>query len=310
MSKGGSKKYIGVDLGAWYNKDNKTSIAIGVEVGIGNGEKILKIIKIAKEYTKTGDERDYTAKNKETVDLLNRQKPKKKILNASNWNLLLESDKKDDYLINYILQEANSNALIAIDAPFSIPAKLKGIEEKHYIPKFKDDKDDEFDKYKQRKQLQNPYLFDNSARFVYEKTKLQVLAPCATLIGSLAARMAHILDEHELNICKTPKLNKKKSLSTVEVYPAATLAVLSSKTISGYKDDKWNEDTKKEMLKVIEKFVKIPEEVNKQILTDDDYDAIICALTAYLVDKEKGYERPENDLEKFTNSFIYIPKIK
>ena len=300
-----NRKYIGVDLGAWYNKDNKTSIAIGKEIIMDNGEKRLEIIKIAKEYTKTDDKRDYTANNKETVDLLNRQKPKKKILNASNWNLLLKCNKKNDYLVNYILQEANSNALIAIDAPFSIPAKLKGIEEKHYIPKFKDD---EFTKYEQRKQLQNPYLFDNSARFVYEKTKLQVLAPCATLIGSLTARMAHILDEYELNICKTSKLDKNKSLATIEVYPAATLAVIPSNNNLSYKDDKWDKNIKKDMIKMIEKFVKITKEVEEQIQTDDDYDAIICALTAYLVDT-KGYEEPQ-DKDKFTNSFIYIPKMK
>jgi len=69
-------------------------------------------------------------------------------------------------------------------------------------------------------------------------------------------------------------------------------------------------DNKKRMLELIKPYLaNETKELEEKIQTDDDYDAIICALTAYLVDKN-CYEKPENkDFDKFTNSFIYIPKL-
>ncbi len=319
-----NRKYIGVDLGAWYNKDNKTSIAVGVEVISGN-EKKLRILKIVKEYTKgytkkINDNREYVCNSIEVKKLLNDNG--KKILNKDNWNLYLTWQEKNKYLIDYVIDEAANNALISIDAPFSIPALLKNVQEEYYELKecYKDKETEKEEALMHRLQLQNPYLFDNSARFIYEHTCLQVLAPSATLIGALSSRMAHIIDldrnkaknlnSKMLNICVSPKLDEREcGVNTIEVYPAATLAILSLK-YSKYKDDNWNNE-EATMLTQIEKYVDITEKVKGQIKTDDDYDAIICALTAYLVDKKDGYLKPDNkgDLDKFTNSFIYIPKI-
>jgi hypothetical protein len=65
------------------------------------------------------------------------------------------------------------------------------------------------------------------------------------------------------------------------------------------------------MLKLIEEFIKISDKQKDDIKSDDDYDAIICALTAYFVDIDtKGFLKPDSkDINKFTNSFIYMPKI-
>ncbi len=316
-----TKRYIGVDLGAWYNKDNKTSIAVGEEVISGN-EKKLRILKIVKEYTKKNDEREYVCNLNEVNKSL---KDQGKIrLNKDNWNLYLTWQEKNKYLIDYVIDEAANNALISIDAPFSIPALLKNVQEEYYELKecYKDKETEKEEALMRRLQLQNPYLFDNSARFIYEYACLQVLAPSATLIGALSSRMAHIIDldrnkekkpnSKMLNICASPNLSESQySINTIEVYPAATLSILAKDKIhSGYKNDNWNDDMKEIMLEQIEKYIDIEEKVKRQIKTDDDYDAIICALTAYWVDTV-GYEKPySEDLKKFTNSFIYIPKIK
>lgn len=344
-----NRKYIGIDLGAWYNDENKTSIAIGIlQYDKTDQKNKLFIEKIAKEYTKTGDQREYVSKGQEIIDLL--KENNKKVLNHTNWNLLLNSSKKNDYLVSYIIQqEANKNALIAIDAPFAIPSQLgycKNIE-KYYPGKHDTDK---------KLAMQNQYLYDNSARYVYEITDQQVLAPTATLVGALTSRMAHIVYNYSnvLEICATPHLNRepdKEKIPTIEVFPTATLYQMirtssavdqekylqpyteeerKSKDISkftkiiSYKGDHWNGKKDKEgettvksqqyrMLMLIKPYLaNSMDDLKEKIKTDDDYDAIICALTAYWVDQEEGYEKPddEKDLDKFTNSFIYIPKVK
>ncbi len=331
-----NRKYIGVDLGAWYNDENKTSIAIGIEQYDKTDQKNkLFIEKIAKEYTKTDDQREYVSKGQEIIDLL--KENNKKVLNHTNWNSLLDCSKKNDYLVSYIIQKANKNALLAIDAPFAIPSQLgycKNIE-KYYPGKHDTDK---------KLAMQNQYLYDNSARFVYETTDQQVLAPTATLVGALTSRMVHIVDNYSeiLGVCKTPNLQpKEEKISTIEVFPTATLykmiKMLSSVNqekylqaytskevniseftkIISYKGDNWKgkkgetiaKSQKCRMLMLIKPYlVNDMDDLKEKIKTDDDYDAIICALTAYWVDQKKGYEEPQ-DKEKFTNSFIYIPII-
>lgn len=318
MSDNGSRKYIGVDLGAWYNKGNKTSIVIGVEE---NGK--LKIEEIVKEYGEGG------------TDIL--VADKKEVLSANKWNKSLSYNEKNKYLVDFITREPNKDALIAIDAPFAIPSPLnKNIED--------------YFSANHNPAMENQYLFDNSARFVYKVTKQIVLAPAATLVGALTSRMAHIINNYSdiLEICVTPHLNRKpdeEKIPAIEVFPTATLYQMTralsavdqekylqpytnnEKDISeftkirSYKGDHWNgkknkkgeivvESRKGEMLELIKPFVKISNKWKSKIKTDDDYDAIICALTAYWVDKEDGYEKPKDqkDLDKFTNSFIYIPK--
>ena len=92
--------------------------------------------------------------------------------------------------------------------------------------------------------------------------------------------------------------------------------------VQSYKGDNWKgkknekgeaivKSQKCRMLMLIKPYlVNDMDDLKEKIKTDDDYDAIICALTAYWVDTV-GYEKPEDekDLDKFTNSFIYIPKI-
>ncbi len=290
MSESGSRKYIGVDLGAW--SSTKTRIAV-LEC---NG-KNLKLLSIKREPTYSTE--DPSIRN---------EKLKK---------YLLEASEKD-------------NTIIAIDAPFAIPSLLgcsKNIE-RYYLDK--QDADKKF-------AIQNQYLFDNSARFVYKTTKQMVLAPTATLVGALTSRMAHIIDNYfnTLGICKVPNIKKREErVLTIEVFPTATLYKMikfreletdylepytkkeqaqdPSKftKIKSYKNDNWNSESKKQMLELIRPCIANLDEREEQIKTDDDYDAIICALTAYFVDKN-DYEKPDKkDIDKFTNSFIYIPKIK
>ncbi|BAF73246.1 hypothetical protein [Sulfurovum sp. NBC37-1] len=342
------RKYIGVDLGAWYHTQNKTSIAIGVE---SKGK--LKITSIYKEY---GSETFYSQSQIQEIF----KNTKKKYLNATNWNAHLTPDNKNKYLVDFLLEEAEGNALIAIDSPFSVPSMLEqGNKERSYNYKWD----------KVYNEISNPYIFDNSARFVFEHTYQKPLAPAGDKIGKMTARMVHIIDNYSntLKIHKTPTLKKNESVSTIEVFPAATLYLyitylyknkkiniqnyleefdqiekeLSSTTLISYKNTYWKKKIKDNYsIKKLKNFNKSKQEIIKNlqksspcwnkkneyrmlkliendvifdkdlIKTDDDYDAIICALTAYLIDKN-GYEKPdEKDIKKFTNSFIYIPKIK
>ncbi len=293
------RRYVGVDLGAW--SGTKTRIAI-----LEYETQSLKLIKIEKETSFSTE----------------------------------EPEARNEKLVEYLLKASDAaDTVIAIDAPFAIPSLLgcfKSIEK--YYP---------YEKNKDKKlAIQNQYLYDNSARFVYEKTDQRVLAPTATLVGALTSRMVHIVDNYfeELRICKTPSLqNGKLKISTIEVFPTATLYQLI-KTLSAVEQEQYLQHytTKERESKNIAKFTKIIsykktkskpahfddnkgrmlelikpylvnsiDDLGKKIETDDDYDAIICALTAYWVDKEvdkkNGYEEPK-DKNIFTNSFIYIPK--
>ena len=291
-----SKKYIGVDLGAWYSKKNKTSIVVLEDTG--TELKINKIISKESEINNT---------------------------EQSNNEDLIDYEIKNKNLIDFLLEEKGSiQTVIGIDAPFAIPAKLSNSNEIYY---------DLTHRIDTLKQLKNPYLFDNSARFVLNETKQTVLAPCATLVGSLTARMKHIIDDYTdtLNIIHKPIDLNELFIATIEVFPTATLyQLIKNKSqllkytylkqytkdeeednftkLVPYKNKNWTEENKERMIALIETYICNLNGKIDEIKSDDDYDAIICALTAYLVSKEDGYLKPSHDdLDKFTNSFIYIP---
>lgn len=296
-----SRRYIGVDLGAW--SGTKTRIAVLKY----NGQN-LKLSTIEREPTYSTE--DPSIRNEKLKDCL---------LKASG----------------------KHNTVIAIDAPFAIPSPLICVTNIENYYSLVNNKDKKFS-------IANQYLYDNSARFVYERTCQSVLAPTATLVGALTSRMVHIVDNYSdvLGICKTPELkdkSNKEKIQTIEVFPTATLYQIirissaveqekylqpyttkeeESKNISkftkiiSYKKTKSKpahfNDNKERMLKLIKPYlVNKMDDLKVKIKTDDDYDAVICALTAYLVDKKDGYLKPDNkkDLDKFTNSFIYIPAI-
>jgi len=192
-----------------------------------------------------------------------------------------KSNNKNDNLKKYL--ESFENALICIDAPFSIPAKLKQISE----PDYKVGKP----------QLDDPYIFDNSARFVYKITSLKVLAPAASWIGSLTARMIKLQDIANINFIKTQTLTTK-GLNAIEVYPAATLKILSQNNL--YKKDF---SKKSEIINALKNYFYNLD--NFKIKDSHMLDSIICALSGYLV--LKGYYKEEKNV--FKNSFIFLPKL-
>lgn len=265
-----SKKYIGVDLGAWYG--NKTRIAILEE----NEDGSLNLLSIKREEMK-------------------------------------EPLERNERLVQSLLKEADNNAIIGIDAPFAIPYYL-------YNPlETKDISEELYNPDKLTGELANQFIYDNSARFVKKITDEKALAPAGDKIGKMTARMVQIVGKYKakLNIIRSPKLDENtNTISTIEVYPRATLQQITNKKVPQYKNKKSDDYFKteygrKEMFKILENFnIKISTDIGREITSDDDYDAIICALTTYLTDKN-GYEKPDNeDLDKFTNSFIYIPKVK
>lgn len=304
MSDIGSRKYIGVDLGAWYG--NKTRIAVLQKI-----EKKLELVELINETKLT-----------------------------ESWNSC-NIDKKNRLLVECLKKQADNNGIIGIDAPFAIPFYLY-----NKFPEKAEAKPSYNLKEGNQKELRNPVLFDNSARLVFNITNQIVLAPAGDKIGKLTARMVKIVEQYsspnELNITRTPELNKSSQISTIEVFPTATIFQMAEsqeklgkyfKTkkdedkvyteifdkskklgVQSYKGDNWNGKKKKEkeqksrMLELISPYIENLNEWKEEIKTDDEYDAIICALTAYWIDTT-GYEEPE-DKNKFTNSFIYIPKIK
>lgn len=308
------RMYIGVDLGTWYNTTNKTSIAVGCE---RNNKLYIK--NIYKEYTKQDSKINCIHSLEEQKQILQNSK---KVFNNTNWNTF-DFETKNYFLKNFLEKESKSNALIGIDAPFGIPSCLynKNQVEKIYIPKCKG--------RSLPNELSNPYIFDNSSRFVYEYTKQIALAPAGDKIGKITARMIHLLNYYkdELNIVKTPMPIVKNGLMTFEVFPAATLYLyikykkLSSKYLEqysntenssdkytkliSYKNNNWK-DNKKRMCELIKDDIEFGCGVN--IESDDDYDAVICALTTYLIDKY-CYIKPDN-AALFQDSFIYLPDIK
>ena len=131
---------------------------------------------------------------------------------------------------------------------------------------------------------------------------MKSLAPAGTLLGKVTARMVHLIEHYgeKLQILKEASYNKSQELATIEVYPAATLYKICNEEVS-YKGKNWNKD---EMWQLIEEWVKIDESVKEKIENDDDYDAVVCALSAFFVDKF-GYIDDKNKL--CSNRFIYIP---
>lgn len=260
------KAYIGIDLGAWYG--NKTSIAVLKHIN-----NKLTLITLCNE-------------EKET-----RKKP---------------PQIRNDMLVKKIKLYIESNAIVAIDAPFSIPSFLKNSSVHEKIC---------YEDNTKNREIDNQYIYDNSARFVFKITGEKVLAPAGDKIGKMTARMADIIDRYsdELGIIKTPELfdQKNTGITTIEVYPRATLKQLSS-SIPPYKTNKNNFNVyKNEMIELLEKLellTNTKEELYEQIKSDDDYDAVICALTAYLIDQH-SYVKPV-ETQKFTNSFIFIPNIR
>lgn len=310
-----NRKYIGVDLGTWYNTTNKTSIAVGYEK-----DNKLYIEGIYKEYTKQNSDICSIYTENELLKIL--EKHQKQVLNDTNWNVYLSIDDKNSNLIRFLEREAENNALIGIDAPFGIPSCLchKNKSQTIYIPENKD--------IKLPNELSNPYIFDNSSRFVYEHTNQIALAPAGDKIGKMTARMIHLYQNFEtfINIKKAPSDLYKNNVMTFEVFPTATLYLYikhkklektyldkyskkeenpSSYTkLRSYKNDNWK-GNRNRMLKLLKDDIIIDEHIIK---TDDDYDAVICALTTYLVDKY-GYIEPI-DKKLFQDSFIYLPNLK
>jgi predicted RNase H-like nuclease len=291
------RKYIGVDLGAWYG--NKTRIAI-LEEKYKDGKLKLYLISI----------------DSEPMVVIN------------------DPYERNKQLVEFLKNKAKNNAIIGIDAPFAIPYYLyntlddDNITEPLYSPN---------DKIlpNAQKELLNQMIYDNSARFVFQVTREKVLAPAGDKIGKMTARMVQIASKYkkELNVITTPYIDTNtKGISTIEVYPRATLHQLIKATIPiievdpkatldqrikviipQYKNKNsvdYFKNDKNKMLNILKDQLEISEELENKIKTDDDYDAVICALTTYLIDKN-GFEKPNHDeLKKFTNSFIYIPKIK
>ena len=265
------KKYIGVDLGAWYG--NKTRIAILEE----NEDDRLNLLSIEREEMK-------------------------------------EPMERNERLVESLLKEADNNAIIGIDAPFAIPYYL-------YNPlETKDTSEELYNPDKLTGELANQLIFDNSARFLKKITNEKALAPAGDKIGKMTARMVQIVGKYteQLNIIRTPNLDTDvQTIATIEVYPRATLYQLNNGKIPQYKNTKnkndcfKNKEGKQAMIELIEPYLTNNiQELDEIIIIDDDYDAVICALTVYLIDKY-GYEKPaQKDINKFTNSFIYIPKIK
>jgi len=310
-----TRKYIGVDLGTWYNTTNKTSIAVGYE----NNNK-LHIEGIYKEYTKQKSDIRTIYSDDELANIL--KENNKQVLNNDNWNNLLSIEKKNQNLAEFLVEQANNNALIGIDAPFGIPMCLldKNKQEPAYSPQPHPDFPNE---------LSNPYIFDNSSRFVYEKTNQMALPPAGDKIGRMTSRMIHLIHlsqekDKELNITKCPTDLLEDNIHTFEVFPTATLYLYIKyknaydyleafskeqdkpneyTKIKSYKNDNWN-NNRKRMLELLKDEVEIDESI---IESDDDYDAVICALTTYLIDKH-GYIEPNNK-NLFRDSFIYMPNL-
>ncbi len=186
-------------------------------------------------------------------------------------------------------------SLIAFDAPFALPSVLIGDDECYYP----------LEDIRQ-KELQNPYLFDNSARFVYEKTGLKVMAPAGDSIGKLTARMMHLKRCYpEIAFVTTPHISADR-IEAIEVYPKATLKQLIQGKVPSYKGAKFVSH-KREMLSVISPYFEATS-LEGVIHSDDDFDAVVAALSAYFI-AAYGFVQPvEDQLSYFSNSFIFIPE--
>ena len=277
-----SKKYIGVDLAGWYG--DKTRIAIGEKK-----EDKLVINRIYGEFGENGE-----------------NGVNSHIKGKKSFNKTLTFEEKNDNLAKFLIQKAGGNALIAIDAPFAIPSVLNGNREEDYDNIFNNEKD-------------NPYIYDNTDRIIYDKSdkKVNPLAPAGDKLGRVTARMVHLIKHYgkELHILKEASYDKSQELATIEVYPKATLYKINEKfeilkEIPSYKSKKDWKANKDKMWQLIEQWVEIDESLKKRMENDnyeendDDYDAVVCALSAFFVD-EFGYVDDKKEL--CSNRFIYIP---
>jgi predicted nuclease with RNAse H fold len=262
--------FVGVDLSSWYN--TKTKIAVIEKEG-----ELVYFSEIISE------------------DSLHKGIKKGDFANES----IISYDEKNQKLIEQILSY-NPN-IVAIDAPFAIPAPLVGSSEEYW-----EDSD------AITSELKNPYIYDNSARFIYSMTKKKPLAPASDLIGKLTARMVQIQNNNpHLEFVKNTNLNRDK-LQFIEVYPQAVLNKIKSYIPPYKKSTKFKDEIfkvyNKELMDILaelisEEFVQTIPEINN----DDEFDALICAVSAYLI-YHNGYMTP-SESQKFTNSFIFVPKV-
>ncbi|WP_457563563.1 hypothetical protein [Caminibacter pacificus] len=205
------------------------------------------------------------------IDLGGKRGDKTRIVECEIINDKLKINSIHKNAINY-LQNIKSPAVIGIDAPFSVPAKLiKTNEEKIEIVG------------NESHSINNPYLYDNSARLIYKYTKIIPLAPCATYIGYLTAYMQEIQDNcKHIEFVKTPENIEINGIKAIEVYPSALKKILK-KDIQEYFEDDLSRFKDKDLI-----------------------DACFCALNVFLVLKY-GFVKEEWE---FKNSFIYLPKLE
>ena len=203
------RKYIGIDLGAWYG--GKTSIAILEEID-GNTQPTLT--KIIREFSDNDTiQCIYHKENRidgtykfedDLIDQLN--KSEKKIINTKNWSLFITPEEKNKKLVYYILKHNTDDTdkmIVGIDAPFAIPCYLCNSLEAENM------KEELYNlNYKISGELANQFIYDNSARFVYHRTREKVLAPAGDKIGKMTARMIQMVNEYKIY----PTLNKNLSL--------------------------------------------------------------------------------------------------
>jgi predicted RNase H-like nuclease len=262
--------FVGVDLSSWYN--TKTKIAVIEQVG-----ELLYLSEIISEESLHGgvSKSDFADES------------------------IINYDEKNQKLIDKILSY-NPN-VVAIDAPFAIPAPLVGESEEYWE-----------DSTQITSELKNPYIYDNSARYIYSMIKKKPLAPASDLIGKLTARMIQIQNTNpSLEFVKSANFSRDR-LQFIEVYPQALLSQLSSHIPPYKKNTKFKDEIFKvynrELMDILaellsDEFV----QTISDIKDDDEFDALLCAISGYLVYKN-GFNTPKES-EKFTNSFIFVPNL-
>ena len=109
--------------------------------------------------------------------------------------------------------------------------------------------------------------------------------------------MIKLQDITNINFIKTQTLTTK-GLNAIEVYPAATLKILSQNNL--YKKDF---SKKSEIINFLKNYFYNLDDF--KIKDSHMLDSIICALSGYLV--LKGYYKEEKNV--FKNSFIFLPKL-
>jgi len=201
----------------------------------------------------------------------------------------LSNDYKDKLLIEAILD--HSPKMIAFDAPFSVPAPLCNMQEPYY------------EIQSTGRELHNPYIYDNSARFLYELTGLKVMPPAADRIGRITARMIALQHRfsHVIHFQKSPPLTHEYC-GAFECYPKAILKALIPE-VPPYKKERWDE-AKADLISAISPFFK-NKMLNEQLHNDDLFDALLAALGAYSI-AIHGVCLPKDDASQW-NSFIALP---